>query len=432
MVEVSLLPAQFELLADVETPILGFVAGLGSGKTHGMVHKHVQGAIDNPGCASMYVAPTYPLIRDAIVPEFLKVLDTLGIPFTHQRSMPPNIVIRLPDGDHEIRIRSATNPETIGSASNLSHLTIDEVDICDPETVKRARTRVRDPRARRKQIVMGGTPEGQLLLYDMFVKNPPLNEETGEPLTRLIRAVTDDNVHLDPMYFSTAFAGMSEEEAAQFRRGEFILPRGRVYHQLKERHIRKCENPTSGSLVMLCDFNVSPMTFVFGRIVSDELHIFDELVRENTDTIEHTLEAVEKWRRLLSTDALFGMSSREAAARVTVYADASGGNRNTASSKTDLEHLRSAGFRVFTPSQNPPIKDRVFSVNQRFHLDKLFIDPKAEQTRKCFENQTWDAHGYPDKSKGLDHATDAVGYGVHYEWPAEFPRGNTTNWMTEY
>ena len=35
----------------------------------------------------------------------------------------------------------------------------------------------------------------------------------------------------------------------------------------------------------------------------------------------------------------------------------------------------------------------------------------------CLEQQPWTAGGEPDKSTGHDHANDAAGYFIHYDYP---------------
>lgn len=429
MPTVELLPAQDDLLADLDTPILGFAGGLGSGKTTALVYKAIQLALENQGLPGLFVEPTYPMIEDVLFEAFDAVLGDdeevgLNIPHTARKGSSPQYVLHLAGGDTTIRLRSGENPLRVGSGSNVAWAIVDEVDQIRPETIKRVRTRVRAPKAKRKQIVFAGTPEGRLTMYDTFVKNPPCHVDTGEPMTRLIKARTRDNHHLDDLYLSTAFAGMTDDERRQFEEGEFISPRGRVYAQFSDRHRRVCTNRFAGKLVMLCDFNVHPMAWTYGRIIGDELHIWGELVVENTNTIAQTKAAAAAWSTMLTEHLGRYVDPYEAATMVTVYCDASGSARRSSSSKTDVAWLQEAGFTVWHPRANPAVKDRVFSVNLAFDEDRLFIDPSCEQALMCFESQAW-KNGEPDKSKGLDHIPDGVGYGVHYEWPAEYPRGNT-------
>ena len=291
---------------------------------------------------------------------------------------------------------------------------------------------IRHPRARVLQQVFGGTPEGRGTLYKTFVKEPPRNRETGEDLTRLIKAPTDDNHHLDPLYLSTAFEGLTEEEEAMLRRGDFILPRGRVYAQLQDAHIKTCDNPMGGRLVMMADFNVDPMCWTLGTIYDDErLHIWDELVVENTNTISMAPMAAERWASHIMQHRGEPLTAFEAAQDVEVFCDASGNARRSSASASDVEWLRNHGFNVTHPRANPPVKDRVFSVNVAFSRDLLWIDPRCEKTLEHFQNQTYGKGGEPDKTKGHDHIPDGVGYLVHYEWPAQYPRGNAA-WLQSY
>ena len=428
----ELLPAQMDFVADVTTPILGITSGIGGGKTFVMCEKGIRMADLNQTVPGTLCMPTYPMIEDVLVDTLDDALAWHDIDYHAKRSHPMKYTLDMPLGETEIRLRSGSDPKKAASGSNLGWAGIDETDQTSEELVMRMRGRIRHPRAGYKQLFLGGTPEGRLILYKIF-KGSPLVTRAGEALTRLIQSRTIDNIHLDQFYLETAFAGMDEFERAQFMNGEFVLPRGRVYRQLKDRHIRRCINPLEGRLVMMADFNVSPMSWFLGRIVGDELHVWGELVRNDTDTIEHTREVAGMWSKLLSAQRGYFVSPYEAASEVEVYCDASGKGRRTSSSKSDVEHLRAAGFRMMVASRNPPIKDRVFSVNKRAGMDRFFIDPVgAPECAKCFQNQEWGKDGFPDKKKGLDHAPDAVGYLVHYEWPAEYSRGNKTNYVVAY
>jgi hypothetical protein len=427
VVRIGLLPAQAKLMSDTTTPIIGFSGGIGSGKTRGVILKAIDLCRLNPGLPGILALPTYVMISDVFVPELEEVLDLMQIPYTPRKAPTREYVLHFDDGDSTIRLRSTEDPLKAGSGSTVAWVILDEVDQMKPEAVKRVKQRCRHPKAKVKQQVWCGTPEGRGTLYKTFVKNPPRNRETGEVLTRLIKAPTDDNHHLDPIYLSTAFEGLTQEEENMLRRGDFILPRGRVYAQLQDHHVKPITNRLGGRLVMCADFNVSPMAWTLGNIIHGRLQLWGEIVRDNTNTIEQAPIAAAVWQHILNADreGKRPLSMHEAASRVEVFCDASGKARRSSASASDVEHLRAQGFNVTHPTTNPPIKDRVFSVNLMFSGDRIWIDPECEQAVECFQNQTYAKNGEPDKSKGYDHIPDGVGYLVHYEWPAEFPKGNS-------
>ena len=111
---------------------------------------------------------------------------------------------------------------------------------------------------------------------------------------------------------------------------------------------------------------------------------------------------------------------------VQVYPDSSGGSRRSNNAaETDLKVLRDAGFSVFAPSKNPPVRDRVNAMNGSFKNGYLVnIDACPVYTR-CLEQQAYDKNGDPDKKQGLDHHPDAGGYFIHYDYPLIKPARET-------
>jgi hypothetical protein len=83
--------------------------------------------------------------------------------------------------------------------------------------------------------------------------------------------------------------------------------------------------------------------------------------------------------------------------------------------------LRNAGFDVKVKSVNPRIKDRINAVNAKLCNARgertFFINTKiCKQTTKSLEQQGYDKNGMPDKSSGLDHFSDSVGYLFAYRY----------------
>jgi hypothetical protein len=107
---------------------------------------------------------------------------------------------------------------------------------------------------------------------------------------------------------------------------------------------------------------------------------------------------------------------------IYVYPDASGSQRNTATTKTDIEILKAAGFTVKAKASNPLVNDRVKNMNRMFCNGKNEIGYMVN-THCCpsyteaLERMAYDKGGSPDKSSGFDHITDAGGYFIYYKYP---------------
>ena len=99
---------------------------------------------------------------------------------------------------------------------------------------------------------------------------------------------------------------------------------------------------------------------------------------------------------------------------------------------TDIAQLKQAGFNVVVNSSNPPVKDRVNSMNA------MFCNANGERrykvnVKRCplyaesLEQQVWDEKGEPDKKSGNDHPNDAGGYFIVKQFPIVKPTGRVTS-----
>ena len=100
--------------------------------------------------------------------------------------------------------------------------------------------------------------------------------------------------------------------------------------------------------------------------------------------------------------------------RVIAYPDSSGIKRTTNSGISDHQILQNAGFKLMVQPGNPPVIDRIASVNGAFEKDKLYIDPKCRSVKNCLIKHTYkEGTRQPSKDQGHDHMNDALGYFVY-------------------
>ncbi len=163
------------------------------------------------------------------------------------------------------------------------------------------------------------------------------------------------------------------------------------------------------------DFNVSPMSSAVGVLRKDGIHIVDEIVIYGSNTYEMAEEIKERYGK------------RE----IYFYPDASGGNNNT-KGISDHRILQNAGFIVKAPRANPPVKDRIASVNAALKSAngtiKLRINKKCKKTIEALEKQTYkEDTRQPDKTSGLDHFNDSLGYLIHTLMPIKRDRVPSKN-----
>lgn len=156
------------------------------------------------------------------------------------------------------------------------------------------------------------------------------------------------------------------------------------------------------------DFNIVPMSATVGIKVADQLHIVDEIVLPNSNTTEMSLEIKNRYPKH----------------KIYVYPDPAGKARKTsaAGGVTDFTILQQHGFYVIAPAAHPAVADRINEVQAMLcnavGERRLFVSPKCKELIKALDGMTYkQGASVPDKTLGLDHITDALGYKIHSMFP---------------
>ena len=145
------------------------------------------------------------------------------------------------------------------------------------------------------------------------------------------------------------------------------------------------------------DFNVDNMSAVIGVIQKGELFVFDEVSgAHDTDELGQIIRSKFPHHRIYG------------------YPDASGGNRSTNASRTDIQILEQYRIANQSPASNPAVRDRVSSLQALLENGKgqvrFHISPNCKKTIQSLELQSYTEKGEPDKESGHDHLNDALGY----------------------
>ncbi len=98
------------------------------------------------------------------------------------------------------------------------------------------------------------------------------------------------------------------------------------------------------------------------------------------------------------------------------YPDASGVQRTSANANTNnIALLKSAGFNVRAKSKNPKIENRIASVVKLLEDRRFLVNVNnCPELTRCLEQQAYTDKGEPDKTSGLDHPLDAMGYKIEF------------------
>ncbi len=403
-----------------------FVAGYGSGKTWVGCCSLAKHFYEHPCVDAGYFAPTYPQIRDIFYPTIEEALYDWGLS------------VQIKTGDHEVYIyrgrkflglvkcRSMDNPGTI-VGFKIGKALVDEIDLLP---MKKAQFVWRKILARMRfkgenldnGIDVTTTPEGFRFVYNQFVKQvrekPELAKRYG-----IIQASTRDNAaNLPEDYIDSMIESYPPELIDAYIDGQFTnLQTGTIYKQFS-RNTNACNDVVTEADTVLhigMDFNVGKMAAI--------THVKRNNLPRAVDEIVNAYDTPDMIKRIKERYWRFNGRDYERTKQIRVYPDSSGDSRKTVNaSETDLQLLRQAGFVVCAPNANPPVKDRINSMNA------MFCNATGERrylvnTQKCpsytdaLEQQAYADNGEPDKSTGHDHVNDAAGYYIRYEFPVIKP-----------
>ena len=402
-------PGQRDFVDDSTTEILGVSAGYGAGKTRALAAKTLFMAAANQRFIGCIMEPTGPLIRDIWMNDFEQFLEEYEVPYTFRASPLPEYILHLPKADTKILCRSFENWSRI-IGLNLAYVLADEIDTVNPTTCQRAFPKIlgRLRSGNVRQFAAASTPEGFRWMWQTFGSE----EAQAREDRRLIKMKTSDNPYLPADFIQRLEANYDPSLLQAYLNGEFTnLTAGQVYDRFDRKlHISdKKYDFEDEPLRIGIDFNIGNMSSVIGVRVGDKLIIIDEITKaHDTDSL-----AKEVLRRYPNR-------------RIFVYPDSSGGNRSTNAAQTDISILESYGFTNQSPKANPPIRDRVSSVQALLENGqgkiRLEIASCCKRLIECLELQSYNENGDPDKEGGYDHVNDALGYLVWREFNPLYAR----------
>ena len=402
-IKADLHPGQRAFVDDQSTQIIGLSAGYGAGKTRSLTAKAVILSIVNQGFIGCVMEPTGPLIRDIWQTDFESFLEQYDIPYTFRASPLPEYVLHLPGGDTKILCRSFENWSRI-IGLNLAWVLADEIDTVAPAIAEKAFPKIlgRLRSGNVRQFGAASTPEGFRWMWNTF----GTEEAQQRPDRKLIRMRSADNPHLPQDFIERLQANYDPSLLQAYLEGQFCnLTTGQVYDRFdRTKHVTTDIPDVSNEPLRIgVDFNIGNMSAVIGVRLGNNLLLIDEISgAHDTDAMAQEIRHRAQGRQ------------------VYIYPDASGGNRSTNASRTDIQILESYGFSNQSPRANPPIRDRVASVQALLENGKgevrLKVAAGCKRTIECLELQSYTEKGEPDKDAGYDHMNDALGYLVYRDF----------------
>lgn len=402
------------------------LADLGSGKSDAGVNRAIKLKLDTPKANIGYYLPTYDLIDLMAIPRFEEILQRLELPYKINKSK-----YRIDiDGYSSIILRSMQNPERI-VAYETSDAVLDELDTLkkdDAQMIWRKvseRTRAYKENNKPNTMSVVTTPDmGDTgFVYsrwggDLSINNTEIVEDNNGVMVKhvayhLVKASTYDNIFLPKGYVNQIKQNYDPVLVDLYLSGEFVsLNQNKVYYCYdKQKHDTDMTEDEHNYIMIGLDFNIEACCFgvyVREKIMdrkSDYYGLYRYyLVREGFGF--DTLDVIQKVINLYPDK------------KVEFFPDASGNNRSTNASQSDVALIREAGFKVNAPLQNGAVRDRVISTNTLFSQGRLLVNSsRCPNSSNAFKSQGYNKKGEPEKyddhqGGSIDDYNDANTYPI--------------------
>jgi len=427
-IEIPLLPWQEEFAADIETPELGMLGGLNSGKTWVFCIKAITLAAANAdgdqGLTTRggLFEPTNHLVTTHLVPYLINTMNMMEVDYEYHAGK-QIMELKFENGNFPIMLLSAENHERI-IAYNWAFAGFEELDTSNFELAqlayKKGKERVRWGKYR--QTFVTTTIEGNKFCQYNYVEDANENKKT-------IHANTEDNPLADQKWLEDQRQSMSPSEYRVRIQGQWgsILSK-RVYQDYTETpyphgnltHIDRKSLQPGEAIHCGGDFNTGKCHTVIHKLHEDGAIAIDEIsCPKNTDTITY-------------------LKTNYRGHPIFFYPDTSGDNANYIGYDTAIAQLRDAGFHVKLNSRkqstnsedvkkgsNPFVGDRISAFNAMIlnmagRRRYLVNNKTCPLLHRSLMGQQWVKKGdteVADKSRDIDHPLDAAGYFVFYNWP---------------
>ncbi len=374
--------------------IKAFLAGYGSGKSTLLCKRIIASALHNAPVPVMLVSPSYRQAKRTVIPTLLSLLHGRKIKYKYNRSDAMFELFYHGRTAH-IWVGSGDVPDSLKGA-NLAAVYADEAFMLDYTVIEICLSRIRDPRARLRELFLCGTPEDGVAgwAYDVLEGDRKKDFDIG-----LYQASTLENKALPKEFIESLMSAYDEKTREAYIHGKLVnMSSGVIYGSFdKARHVRSVKLPRDVEVFAGVDFNFDPACATLFYVTGDGvMNIFDEVhLTGGHDTYDLVDEVWKAARGQLTT----------------FFPDPSGTQRKSVArvGTTDITILQQAGIRLRKPPEpfsirarrrTPPRRDRYNATNGMFREDKIVIDPRCKHLIKSFTMGTYEGFTRHD---GHDH-----------------------------
>jgi hypothetical protein len=387
------------------------VAGRRWGKTQISKIALIKAATSRKNQLVWYVAPTYLMARQILWEDLKRSIPKILVAWNGINEV--RMTIRLINGSR-IELKGADNPDSLRGVG-IDFLVLDEVQDMKPdvwETVLRPTLA-----STGGHVIFIGTPKAYNWFYDLYVlgqRGDTYRDDKGKIVVNQWKSWQFPTIMSPFIPRSEIEHARREMDPKNFRQefeASFETMSGRVYYAFdRKAHVGDFKFNKHLPIIIGQDFNIDPMSSVIMQIQENgEIWIVDEAVLYGSNTQETADEIARRYYRYVN--------------QITFYPDPAGAQRSHSRGESDLDILRDAGFkRIVYKRKHPLVADRVNAVNRMLMTAdgtiRVRVDRKCRKTIEALEQTIYKAGTRDvDKTMGVEHAADALGYFIDFEYP---------------
>lgn len=381
-----------------------------SGRRWGKTQLDMKEAVDEWGSADhvcWYVAPTFDMARRLMWKPILKMAHPQWIARINESRMELTTTWGC-----DFACKSAQEPDTLRGPT-LNKVICDEFQDWPDGTTTWEEVLMPTLLTSNGRAIITGTPKSFNHLHALWVKGQP----GGLKGWKSWQFKTADAPHINLEELEKHRLQMDTRSFKQEYEASFENMSGRAYYEFSRTdHVRESIEPRRE--VPMCisfDFNVHPATAVLWQKVGGECLVWREV---------YVLHAGGEATKASAAEAKAHLDRIGWTGEVRLYGDPAGKSAKT-TGPSDHQVIKDTfrGAAWCIPRESPHIKDRVDAMNTRMRAGgvvNFYVDASCKEVIMDLEQVTMpmltDA---TEKRKNpmRTHVSDALGYGVHFEWP---------------
>jgi hypothetical protein len=264
-----------QTVADDPNRFKVLITGRRFGKTFLGIRELCKAAAKSPGSINWVICPSYRMAKQIWWTQLkAKLMELRWIESSNEAEL--QIVLK---NKSIIALKGADNPDSLRGLG-LSFVVFDEFQ----DTPKEAFTEVIRPALSDKKgkALFTGTPKGVgSWSHELFTR--ALNEKDWSAFQfTTIQGGNVDQEEIDAAKRDLDWKTFQQEYEATFTTWSGVV----AYNFDYKTHVKKIEDPETSVIHIGIDFNILPITACIAQIRGDQVHVFDEIRMEGSNTDE--------------------------------------------------------------------------------------------------------------------------------------------------